>query len=123
LHLLEHACDGAEGVGHREHAQRMPAGRGVDHHQIVAVRRCESHDLEQRGELVDAGERQAEQARDVLLVEPRAPDRDALERGATRLDPAFERAVRVNRHRIEDAAADRNSGGFGSNDSGQRVAQ
>jgi len=67
-------------LGHVEHAQRVPRRRGVDDDQVVTAAAADGGEFQQRGNLVDTGERQAQQPRDVVAIEPGAAQRDSLER-------------------------------------------
>src|SRR6185369_474237 len=65
---------------------------------------CEPIDLEDPHQLVDAGDREAEQRLDVLAIEPGAVLENLAERAPVRLQPARERARRVELDGVERPA-------------------
>jgi hypothetical protein len=102
----------------------MSGRRRVDDDEVVAAGRAERGNLQERGDLVDARKRQAQQRCDVVFVEPRAAERDAFQRGTTFGQPAFERAPRVDfRGKERGAAAERDAAGRRSQAPAERIAE
>jgi hypothetical protein len=123
LHGIEHAGDLAQRAGHVQHAQRM-TGRGrVDDDEIVPAGSGEPRDLEEGGQLVDPGERQPQETRDVFLVEPRPSQRDPLERSAAGGEPPLERAACIDLDRVQRPPADGDPAPGGAERRAQRVAE
>jgi len=63
-------------------------------------------DFEQASEFVDPGQRQSQEAGDIVLVEPGAAKGDLLECGLAAAKPSIERTARVDLDGVKDATAD-----------------
>jgi hypothetical protein len=96
LHVLEDSRHPPQNGRRSEHAQRMPGGRRIDHDALVSAKASEARDFEERGDFVDAGEGESQQARDVLFVEPCAAQRNLLEPRTAPAEPTVQRGARVD---------------------------
>jgi hypothetical protein len=88
LQVVQHSSDAAEQRRRRQQPQRVPGRRGVDDHRMKL--RGHAGDFQQADDLVDAGQRQLEEARDVFLVEVGAAQRDGREQRAPGRQPSIE---------------------------------
>jgi hypothetical protein len=104
LHASKGAGDAAQYLGHRQHAKRVARRRGIDDDQIESCASSRAANLEQARELVDARQRQAQEARDIVLVEPGAAQRYLLEGGTAASQPALERTTGIDFDGVEHAA-------------------
>ena len=128
LQLAEDLGHRRDGLRRREQPQRVAGRRGVDDDEIVGTPGPRSPqrlvdqpiDLDDRHQLVDAGDREFEQRVDVLAIEPGAVLEDLAERPAVRLQPARERARRVELDGVERGADALRGAGQGD---AERVAE
>ncbi len=104
LHAVERGRKRPERGWRVEHPKRVTGGGGVDDDDVVGAAGCEPGDFEEGGELVDAWQRKLEKTRDVLLVQPRAAERDALQRGAPVCQPSPQGGGCVDFDRVQRAA-------------------
>ena len=101
LHAIEDPGHAAEQRRHRQHPQHVTGRRGVDDEAVVPAGGAEIGELQQRGDLVDPGQRQAQESRHVVAIEPRAAQRDLFEQLAAGGDPSLERGRRVDLDGVE----------------------
>ena len=94
LQPLERVGDRGDGVGRGEQAQRVSGRRRIDDDEVVVAGVRQPDDLEQRHQLVDAGDRQGEQRIDVVAIEPGAVFEDFAEGVPMVAQPSAERARR-----------------------------
>ena len=87
LHAIERGSHPAERLGHCQHAKGVAGRGGIDDDEVKSFVGTKAGDFEQRRDFVDAGQRQTQQLRDVLLIEPRASERNLLERMLARRQP------------------------------------
>jgi len=105
LHAIEGPGDAAEQRRHGQHPQHVAGRRRVDDQAVVFAGGAEVGELQQCGNLVDPGEREAQQPRHVVAVEPRAAQGNLFEQFAAGRDPPLERGGRVDLDRFEPGNA------------------
>src|SRR3989441_5515022 len=101
LHVVEDGGDPLQRGGHREQAQRVTGGRGVPRPGGPGTCAGQARPPHQADQLVDAGEGRPQEAVDVVLVEVGSPLEDRPEQAPAGGDPAVERAVGVELHRLQ----------------------
>jgi hypothetical protein len=101
----------------------MSGGGSVDDDEIVPAVTGKARDLEQGGQLVDAGKRLSQEAGDVFLVEPRPSLRNPLEGAAADGEPPFQGARRVDLDRVQGAASTGDLARGRAQRRGERVAE
>ena len=108
LQPLEHVGDRGDGGGGGEQAQRVSGRRRVDDDQMVIAGVRQPDDLEQRHQLVDAGDGQCEQRIDVVAIEPGAVLENFAEGVPVIAQPSAEcpRAIELNRREGAPSDAD-----------------
>jgi hypothetical protein len=98
-------CDAPQQRRRGEEPQRVSRRRRVDDDAIERVARAggagQADDLDQSHHLVDAGQRQLQQFRDVLVVEVRPANRYRRDQVAPRRQPSLECALRIHVGGIE----------------------
>jgi hypothetical protein len=122
--VIENMGDLGERTRGLEEPQGVARGCGVDDDEVEAPGRRvgQADQLVKAHQLVDAGQRQRDQPRDVFLVEVGAAPEDLLERAAPSAEPARERTVRVELDCVE-APRPRRLGRSRTQPNPQRVAQ
>lgn len=123
LHGVEHLRQRQEERGGGQQPQRVSRRRGIDDHVVVVVQRSEPLNLEQAEQLVDAGQRQLEEAVDIAAIENRAAQQDGAERRAPLGDPARQRAIGVELACAQRAAADRHADRVGAKPATEHIAE
>jgi len=106
LHAFEDAGKRTQHLGHCQHAQCVTCRRSVHNDEVESPVSPRPLDFEQASEFVDPGQRQSQQAGDIVLVEPGAAKGDLLECGLAAAKPSIERTARVDLDGVKDATAD-----------------
>ena len=105
LHAIEDPGHAAEQRRHGQHPQHVTGRRSVDDEAVVFAGGAEIGELQQRGDLVDPREREAQESRHVVAIEPRAAERDLFEQLTAGGNPSLERGRRVDLDSLQIADA------------------